>query len=99
MLPSDLSEVAEQITNELEDAIGQLHGLSCAAHARLLEQIATYETTECYRFDGVADVATWLQCRLGLAHATAHEWTRAAGALRGLPCISAAYAEGSLSWD
>ena len=99
MLPSDLSEVAERITNELEDAIEQLHGLSCAAHARLLEQIAAYETTECYRFDGVADVATWLQCRLGLSHATAHEWARAARALRALPCISAAYAEGSLSWD
>ena len=99
MLPSDLPEVAEQIVNELEDAIEQLHGLSCAAHARLLEQIDSYESTECYRFDGMPDAATWLQSRLGVSRATAREWVRAARRLHSLPHISAAYAQGSLSWD
>lgn len=99
MLPSDLHEVAEQITNELEDAIGQLHALSCAAHSQLLRQLPHYEATQAYLFDGVTDLSTWLQQKLCISRRTARQWLRVACSLQDLPHISAAYEAGSLSWE
>jgi uncharacterized protein DUF222/HNH endonuclease len=70
-----------------------------AASALCLEAVAACDDQKLWKRDGATSMSSWLAARYGLAWGTAREWVRVAGALRRLPRIARAYAEGLLSWD
>jgi uncharacterized protein DUF222 len=93
------SDLADAPDVELEDAIEQLHGVHCAAHAHLLRILGEFEAREGWKRDAASSAAAWVRCRAQVSLETAREWVRVAIALRTLPRIAAAYADGRLSWD
>lgn len=86
-------------SQELTDAIEQLHALRSVALTQLLELIDVFEATEAYRKDGANAMAPWLVGQLGIAHRSAWRWVEMARALRSLPAISAVAGEGRLCED
>jgi Domain of unknown function (DUF222)/HNH endonuclease len=86
-------------SDDLSEAIGQLHAAEVTVHRRLLEVIATFDEQEKWREDLCPSMAAWLVARLSIVYSTAAEWVRVARALRGLPAIAEVVAEGRLSWD
>lgn len=86
-------------TAELADAVGQLSAAHNALHRALLEVILAYDEREAWREDGSTNMATWLMHAVGISRQAAYEWVRVAGALKNLPLISDAFAEGVLTWD
>jgi Domain of unknown function (DUF222) len=95
----DREELADCTEADLTDTVGQLHGISCAAHRHLLTVVAELDERTAYREDGAPDMAAWLAAKLSLAPATARAWVQIARALESLPAIANAYAAGTLSWD
>jgi hypothetical protein len=69
------------------------------ASAQCLRAVAQYDQRKLWRRDGATAMSSWLAARYGLAWGTAREWVRVAHALRRLPRIAEAYADGRLSWD
>ena len=86
-------------SDQLSEAITQLHALEVATHRQLLEHIAAFDEQEKWREDLCPSMAAWLVARLSISSSTAAEWVRVAEALRGLPAIAEVVAEGRLSWD
>jgi hypothetical protein len=84
---------------ERHDAIDQLHALMTVSHSQLLQLITDCDRKEDWREDGATSMADWLVARLGIAHRTAREWVRVARSLEQLPALTAAFAEGQLSFD
>ena len=70
-----------------------------AASAETLRTIVLIDEQRLWKRDGATSMTPWLAARYGLAWGTAREWVRVALALRDLPKIAAAHAEGRLSWD
>ena len=86
-------------SDDLSEAISQLHAAEVAVHFRLLGLVRAYDQANLWMQDGAATMAQWLVARLGVSAATASEWVRVARALEGLPAIAAVTAHGGLSWD
>jgi hypothetical protein len=86
-------------SEELSEAITQLHASEVVTHRRLLEVVAAFDEEERWREDGALSMESWLVARLSIAHRTAVEWVRVARALRALPAIDEVVNEGRLSWD
>jgi hypothetical protein len=70
-----------------------------AATASLLEIVGRLDEREDVDDPNVPDLASHLADRAGVSSATASEWVRVGRALRRLPSIRGAHAEGHLSWD
>src|SRR5438067_707840 len=71
----------------------------CRASADMLEKIAAIDDAGLWREDGATSMTSWLAARYAMAWGVAREWVRVAHALRDLPAIRSAFAEGSLSFD
>ena len=65
----------------------------------LLDLVAELDTDEALAANAMTDAESWLHFDLGIARKTARAWVRAAGALQGLPVISAAFRHGAMSLD
>ena len=86
-------------SDQLSEAICQLHASEVVTHRRLLGYVATFDAEERWREDCAASMVDWLVVRLSVARSTASEWVRVARALEGLPAIEKVVSEGRLSWD
>jgi hypothetical protein len=86
-------------SDDLSEAISQLHAAEMAVHYRLLGLIRSYDRSKLYVPDGAPSMAQWLVARLGVSARTAAEWVRVANRLEELPAISGVVEEGGLSWD
>jgi hypothetical protein len=94
-----LSPFDECDSQDLAQAIGQLHALVSAAHQNMLQVLAAFDRKEGWREDGATSAVPWLVGMLGVSSRTAAEWVTVAAKLESLPAIAAAYGEGRLSWD
>jgi hypothetical protein len=83
----------------LTETIDRATAAMAAASADALRAVAAHDEGRLWKRDGATSMTSWLAARYGLAWGTAREWVRVAHALRQLPQISQAYAEGGLSWD
>lgn len=90
---------AHKTDQELEDEITTLAANINAATYRLLALIAEFEQRHAWRGWGYKSCAHWLNVRCGIGMAAARERVRVACALPELPKISAAFAEGKLSFS
>ncbi len=86
-------------TEELAEAIGRLHALSCAVQRQLLAAVAAFDRREAWRADGATSMAAWLAWRVGVTQRTGAQWSRVGGALEELPALAEAFASGRLSAD
>src|SRR3954471_21091962 len=69
-----------------------------AATAAWLRLVAEFDERGGWHGVGIKSCAHWLSWQCGLAPVTAREHVRVARALRGLPKIAAAFANGRLSY-
>ncbi len=90
---------AHKSDEELEDEITTLAANINAATYRLLVLIAEFEQRRAWRGWGYKSCAHWLNVRCGIGLAAARDRVRVACALRQLPKISTAFAEGKLSFS
>ncbi len=97
--PPGVGRDGARTSDELSEAITQLHATEVVTHRRLLEVIAAFDEEERWREDFCPSMVDWLVARLSIARSTAAEWVRVARALRGLPAIDEVVGEGRLSWD
>jgi len=75
-------------------------GLAAQADARLIELIGEFDDGNAVRrWDGVASLAHWLTWACSMSPGTAREHVRVARALRRMPVVRAAFAEGRLSYS
>ena len=86
-------------SDQLSEAITQLHASEVVTHRRLLESVALFDEAGHWREDGCLSMESWLVARLSIGQRTASEWVRVARALKGLPAIGKVVDEGRLSWD
>src|SRR2546427_6550231 len=70
-----------------------------AAHAEVLQLVGEVDADGSFEREGALSVTGWLRGRYGLTKTTALEWARVARALRDLPAISDAFAQGKLSFE
>jgi len=91
-----LSDVS---TPDLIDRITELAGHLNAANARWLELIAEFDRRRGWAEWGVKSCAHWLNWKCGLALGAAREKLRTAHALRQLPQIAGAMAQGRISFS
>src|SRR5438270_13524728 len=82
-----------------EKAIDRHHEAICSASAKWLDDIATFDEAREWVDDGATSMSAWLAGRYGMARGTAREWVRIAHAVRSLPFIRAAFAQGELDFD
>src|SRR5438034_3146685 len=80
---------------ELDRAVLSINEGSVA----LLDAIPPFDDKELWLEDGATSMTSWLATRYSTAWGVAREWVRVARALRNLPTIRAAFAEGRLSFD
>jgi Domain of unknown function (DUF222) len=97
--PIQINPLEDAPEIELEDAIEQLHGVHCAAHAHLLRILSEYDARKGWATDSAPSAEAWLRGRIHVSLRTAREWVRVASALRKLPAIAGAYSDGRLSWE
>ncbi len=97
--PRSVDQQSASTSDDLSEAITQLHAAEVVTHRQLLEHIATFDEQEKWREDFCRSMADWLVARLSISYRTAAEWVRVARALRGLPAIDEVVSEGRLSWD
>src|SRR5213082_2952951 len=95
----DRVALAECSSEELADAVCQVHALECASRSALLELVLACEERKVWAEDGCSSVENWLAMRLGIAWRSAAEIVRVARAQSGLPAVASAFASGALSWD
>ena len=91
MAEMSLSELAREITS------GAVR--LAAATAAWLGLVAEFDRREGWNGVGILSCAHWLAWQCGMAPGTAREHVRVARTLVGLPLISAAFAEGRLSYS
>lgn len=82
--------------DDLDDGIGQLHGVVCAGRRQLLSMIAAFDRRDGWRSAGQTSTESYLVARLGVSRRTAHRLVRVARALESLPVVAAAYERGEL---
>ena len=97
--PRSVDRQSGSTSDDLSEAITQLHAAEVVTRRQLLEHIATFDEQEKWREDFCRSMADWLVARLSISYRTAAEWVRVARALRGLPAIDEVVSEGRLSWD
>jgi Domain of unknown function (DUF222)/HNH endonuclease len=83
----------------VEAEICTLAGQIAAATSRFLHLLADFDSREGWAGWGVHSCAHWLSWRCGLDLRTAHEHVRVARALRELPKVSGAFAQGRVSYS
>jgi Domain of unknown function (DUF222)/HNH endonuclease len=86
-------------SDELAEAICQLHAAEMAVHLRLLDLVRRYDTGGLWKEDGASSMVEWLMSRLSIGRQSASEWVRVASVLPELPAIRATAESGRLSWD
>lgn len=85
----------ERVEAELCTLAGQI----AAATGRFLHLLADFDARDGWAGWGVRSCAHWLSWRCGLDLRTAREYVRVSRALQGLPKVSAALAEGRISYS
>jgi hypothetical protein len=83
--------------DDLDDGIGQIHGVVCAARRQQLAMIAAFDRREGWRQSGQTSCEGYLVARLGVSRRTAVQLVRLAHRLEVLPHVAAAYERGLLS--
>jgi hypothetical protein len=84
---------------ELEAKITELWGHLNAATFRFLTLVAEFDRGEAYERHGLVNTAQWLNWQCGIGPVAAREKVRVARALEQLPEISAAFANGEISYS
>ncbi len=96
-----MSDVAiansEVTTDAIAHAIDNLDALEIAIRIARLEWIVECDERQAWKEDGACSMPDWIAFRYGYARATSVELVRVAYAVRELPCVRAAFAEGRLS--
>ncbi len=95
----DGTRFADIEPEELADTLGELRALMTAVHAELIDVIAAFDESQCYRLDGMPDTATWLAARSNLSLPTARREVDIATRAPAIPALMQAWREGRLSWD
>jgi hypothetical protein len=83
----------------LEAEIVELATQLTSATARLVLMIGEFDEAEGWREWGMRSTAHWLSWKCGVGMNAGREQVRVARALRGLPLVTAAFAEGRLSYS
>jgi HNH endonuclease len=91
--------VQEMPLERVEAELCTLAGQIAAATSRFLALLADFDARDGWAGWGVRSCAHWLSWRCGLDLRTAREHVRVARALRGLPKVSSALAEGRISYS
>ncbi len=86
-------------TPDLITKITELAGHLNAANARFLSLIAEFDRRQAWAEWGVKSCAHWLNWKCGIDLGAAREKLRVAHAMEKLPCMTAAMAEGKLSYS
>src|SRR5688572_3581259 len=89
----------ERSVDELDAAIGRLVSQMNADSYRMLVLVREFDDRFGWKKWGLKTCAEWVAWRCGIGLAAAREKVRAAHALRSLPAIAAAFAEGRLSYS
>ena len=89
----------ERSVDELDAAIGRLVRQMNADSYRMLVLVREFDDRFGWKKWTFKSCAEWLSWRSGISLSTAREKVRTAHALRSLPAISAAFAEGRLSYS
>lgn len=84
---------------ELEERIGALAARIHAATAELVALSAELDTNGAWAGQGMRSCAHWLSINIGVDVYTGAELVRAGHALKELPALGAAFAEGRISFD
>lgn len=83
-----------------EHVLGQLLGFEAGVRAQVLAVLRAVDTDdEPWRVDGAVSLDAWLAQRFGIAKRSAGELVDVSRRLADLPQLSAAFADGRLSWD
>jgi hypothetical protein len=97
--PAAYTSTDERSVEELDAAIGRLvRQMNADAH-RMLVLVREFDDRFGWKKWGYKSCAEWLAWRASLSLCAAREKVRTAQALRALPAISAAFAEGRLSYS
>src|SRR4051794_30861472 len=83
----------------LEAEIVSLASQLTAGSARLIALIGEFDAAEGWRDWGMRSTAHWLSWQCGIGLGAGREQVRVARALRGLPAVAAAFADGRLSYS
>ncbi|MBA8796266.1 hypothetical protein FHX74_003919 [Friedmanniella endophytica] len=96
-----MSDAAERDrADELAGRICVAASLSAQSEAQLLELIGEFDALDAVRWwDGVRSLAHWLGWACSMSAGTAREHVRVARALRRMPAVQRAFAEGRLSYS
>src|SRR5262245_28176995 len=98
--PADSSESIHNSTvDELDAAIGRLARQMNAECYRMLGLVREFDDRFGWRKWSCKSCADWLAWRTGISPSAAREKVRTAHALRALPAISAAFADGRLTYS
>jgi hypothetical protein len=84
---------------EVKDGVTTWAGRVAAGEARLLAYIGELDERRAWAVDGILSCVHWLSWRLGMGRNAAGERVRVARALRQLPQIAEAFADGRLSYS
>lgn len=84
---------------QLEQELLGLAGHLAAAQCRFLRLLAEFDDRAGWAGPGLRSCAHWLTWRIGMSLRTAHEHVRVAHALRRLPLIDEAFAQGRISYS
>jgi hypothetical protein len=95
----DLKAFEAADSNELAEAIFQLHALMQATEVQLLAAIACFAEREAFSRDCATSMSAWLTERLSVSASRAGAWTAVARELTSLPALSGKYAAGELTFD
>ncbi|HLF99091.1 MAG TPA: DUF222 domain-containing protein [Acidimicrobiia bacterium] len=90
---------AEQTLDQIETALEQTHALSCVLSAQFLSLLGELSEREAWAGDGARSLGEWVAARFAMSPYAAREQARVAQALRSLPSIAGAHADGRLSFD
>jgi hypothetical protein len=93
------ASVHDRSVEELDAAIGRLARQMNADSYRMLVLVREFDDRFAFKQWAFKTCAEWLAWRASITLATAREKLRTAHALRSLPAISAAFAEGRLSYS
>ncbi|GAC54053.1 hypothetical protein GOAMI_26_01030 [Gordonia amicalis NBRC 100051 = JCM 11271] len=93
---ADPSSLADEV---LEARVIGYAAQITALTAQFFAHVAVLEERRSWSGPGISSLAQWLSWKAGITQRTAHEQVRVARALRGLPVIRAAFAQGRLSYS
>jgi hypothetical protein len=95
----DYTSTHERSVEDLDAAIGRLAQQMNADSYRMLMLVRAFDDRFGWKKWGYKTCAEWLSWRAGLSLSAAREKVRSAHALRALPAIAAAFADGRLSYS